>query len=97
MVEWLARFLSLANIIFSLLLALYCFRQVRRQPGFMRVLMLFFGLVGLYWGGLYVFVFLTPVGLVDPVWFGQIFVRPAFTFTLALMASMAVYRWRGRL
>lgn len=97
MVEWLAKGLSLANVIFALLLALYCFRQVKRQSGFMRVLMLFFSLAGLYWAGLYVFVFITPVGIYDPVWFGQIFVRPAFTFTLALMASMAAYRWRGRL
>lgn len=97
MVEWLARSLSLANVIFALLLGIYCIKQANRLRGFMKVLMLLFAATGLYWFGLYVFVFLTPVGIVDPVWFGQIFVRPAFTFTLGLMASMAVYRWRGRL
>lgn len=97
MVEWLAKGLSLVNVFFALLLGIYCIKQTIKLRGFMKVLMALFAGVGLYWCGLYVYVFLAPIGGVDPVWFGQVFVRPAFTFTLALMASMAVYRWRGRL
>lgn len=91
---WWPEALSLANVFFGLFLALACWRQAARLRGFMRWLMAVLGLIGLYWGGLYVFIFVTPVGIYDPVWFGQIFVRPMFTFTLAVMASMALYRWR---
>lgn len=96
MIEWAANALSFSNIVFAGLLAILCFVQAKRhQRGFMRVLMILFGLIGMYWSVLYVWILLAPIGIVDPVWFGQVFVRPAFTFTLALMASMAMYRWRG--
>ena len=52
-------------------------------------------IVGLYWGVLYTWVAIIPPGIVDPVMFGQVFVRPAFTVTLAVMAGGAIYRWRS--
>lgn len=91
-----AELLSIANVIFSLVLSIFSIRRwLRDRRGFGGTMMLVLGLIGLYWAGLYVFVFLTPVGVYDPVWFGQIFVRPAFTFTLATMSSIAVYRLRS--
>ncbi len=89
-----AELLSIANACFSLILALLCFKQVPRWSGYTRLMLIVCGLIGLYWFVLYVFVVFTPSGSYNPVTFGQVFVRPAFTFTLAIMASVALYRWR---
>lgn len=86
--------LSLANIFFSGLLMIYSFLRARRETSFMRWIMLALAVIGAYWGGLYVLIFFTQPGTFDPVWFGRILVRPMFTFTLAVMASTAFYRWK---
>lgn len=90
-----AESLSLANIFFGLLIGMYNARQVRQCNPKMCWLYLITGLLGFYWAGLYVFVFFTRSGTYDAVLFGQVYVRPAFTFTLATMASLALSRWRG--
>lgn len=89
-----ADLLSLANVIFFGLLALYSFRRASRERGFMRWLLSLLGVIGGYWSALYLLIFVMPQGYFDPVWFGRIAVRPAFTVTGAVMASMALYRWR---
>lgn len=89
-----ADLLSAVNIFFAGLLAIYSFRRARRETDFARWMMVLLGLIGAYWCGLYLMIFIMPSGTFDPVWFGRIAVRPAFTFTLAVMASMAFYRWK---
>src|SRR5512139_1691057 len=54
-----------------------------------------FGVLGLYWFCVYLFVSITEPGIFDPILFGQVFVRPAFTLTLFLMASGALQRFRS--
>lgn len=51
-----------------------------------------FVFIGLYWCGLYAFVAIVPAGYIDPILFGQVFVRPAFTVTLVWIASSGLYR-----
>ena len=94
--SFLAELLSGANVLLALTLAYYNLRQVRRQSGFLRVFSLLSVLIGLYWAGIYIFVILTQAGSYDAVFFGRVFVRPAFTFTLAMMASVAFFRSRTR-
>ncbi len=91
-----AELLSGINVLLALALAYYNLRQVRRQSGFLRVFSMLSVVIGLYWAGLYSFVILTQAGSYDAVFFGRVFVRPAFTFTLAMMASVAVFRSRTR-
>lgn len=86
--------LSLANIFFAGLLAICSFRRARREHGFPRWIMLILTVIGAYWWGLYVLIFFAQPETFDPVWFGRVLVRPCFTFTLAVMASMAFYRWK---
>lgn len=95
--SFLAELLSATNIVLALLLAGYNVRQVRRSSGFLRVFSIISVIVGLYWAGIYIFVILTPAGSFDGNFFGRVFVRPAFTFTLAMMASVALFRNRTRL
>ncbi len=94
--SFLAELLSGANVLLALALAYYNLRQVRRQSGFLRIFSLLSVLIGLYWAGIYIFVILTRAGSYDAIFFGRVFVRPAFTFTLAMMASVAVFRSRTR-
>lgn len=49
-------------------------------------------IVGLYWGSIYIFVILVTPGKYDPVIFGHIFIRPAFTFTLASILAASIYK-----
>lgn len=91
-----AELLSLANILFAGVLSIYSFRRAFYHRGFMRVMMVTNGIIGAYWAGMYIWVFLTPSGFYDGVWFGQFFVRPAFTFTMAVLASQTLYRYRTR-
>lgn len=72
--------------------ALFYIRKGHGVAGWIKALTV---LVGLYWGGLYTWIAIVPPGIVDSVWFGQVFVRPAFTVTLAVMAGGAIYRWRS--
>lgn len=91
----LGTILAMMNAFLALTLSFYAFRFVRRGPAIARWLKIATALVGLYWGVLYIWVAIVPAGIVDPVWFGQVFVRPAFTVTLAVMAGGAIYRWRS--
>lgn len=89
---WWAEVFSVANVAFAALAAWFSFNRARRVSGWFRVLLTLLGLVGVYWAVLYVWVFFTPAGAYDGVSFGRVLVRPAFTFTLALMASLSVFR-----
>jgi hypothetical protein len=90
-----ADLLAALNAVLGLLLAVFALRYARHSAAAAVWIKYLTAVVGLYWGGLYIWVLFTPVGLVDPVWFGQVFVRPAFTFTMAVMAAGSVYRWRS--
>lgn len=91
-----AEMISLANIFFAGLLSIYSFRRIRQYQGrgFLRVMMAINGIIGVYWALLYIFVFFTPAGTYDSIWFGHFFVRPAFTFTMAVLASQVMYRYK---
>lgn len=94
--SFLAELLSAVNIVLALLLTGYNVRQVRRNSGFLRIFSIASVAIGLYWAGIYTFVILTQAGSYDAVFFGRVFIRPAFTFTLAMMASVALFRSRTR-
>lgn len=52
-------------------------------------------LIGLYWAGIYVFVAVADSSQYNPVFFGRVFIRPAFTITLAVMAASSLFRMRS--
>ena len=82
--------LSITNVILGMIIVaveLYCAIKLRL------VIKLLYVVLGLYWAGLYVFIFLAPPGLYNTPGFSQIFIRPAFTVTLAVMAIGAIRRW----
>ena len=89
--------LAFVNAALALLMAVFALRYIRQSNAHARWLKFFFAMVGFYWCALYIFVALTEPGqFMDSVLFGQVFVRPAFTWTLGLMAAGAMYRWRSR-
>jgi hypothetical protein len=92
----IATFLAALNAVLGLLLAVFALRYARQATAAAVWLKWLHVMCGLYWCGLYTFVAIFPAGYIEPVWFGQTFVRPAFTLTLAIMASGAVYRWRSK-
>lgn len=56
-----------------------------------------YAIIGLYWGCLYIYVVIVNVlgiAIIDPITFGRIFVRPAFTVTLGVMLAGAIIRHR---
>lgn len=87
--------LAWVNAVFGFILTVFAFRYIRCERPAARWLKAIYGILGLYWCLLYTWVAIVPAGIVDPVWFGQVFVRPAFTVTLAVMAGGAIYRWRS--
>lgn len=95
--EIISNLLVISNIILSLIIAslqmrmLYSCRKHQPKWCFIRVLGM---LLAMYWAGLYTFVLIQNPENYNAVVFGQVFVRPAFTLTLALMASMAIFRRR---
>ena len=85
--------LSGANIILAAIVVYYQILFLRRQRGrSFDWIKLLYAIVGAYWSAIYVFIlFLIPTNY-DSVWFGQVFIRPAFTFTLAVMVASAIQR-----
>lgn len=90
-----ANVLAMTNAVLAGIITVFALRYLRSHRPYARALKVAYAIIGAYWCGLYIWVAVTPIGAVDPVWFGQTFVRPAFTVTLAVMASGAVYRWRS--
>ena len=89
-----AQVFAILNAILGLGLVVFeiCLFRRYKTARFIRILLI---AIGAYWGGIYLYVALTdPVGR-DAVYFGQVFVRPAFTFTLASMLATAIYRLRA--
>lgn len=91
----IAEVLAWVNAVLGLLLAIFAIRYIRNKSAVARWLKALYGLIGIYWCALYTWVAIVPAGIVDPIWFGQVMVRPAFTVTLAVMAGGAIYRWRS--
>lgn len=86
--------LSLANVLAGLLL-FYCslryYRQWRGLKPWVWIKLLY-ALLGAYWAAVYLVVLLAPQGAVEMASFGQTWLRPANTLTLAAMAAGA---WMG--
>ncbi len=85
--------LAAVNVALALLNASIQVRLIRRSKGdrWLRYLDI---LVSLYWAAIYAFIFITePYDTTHTTTFAQIFIRPAITFTLALMTSAAIYRY----
>ncbi len=94
MVSLLADLLSAVNVFLAGLITVIELREMQIRHRFKlktRWLQSAQIVIGAYWMGLYLWVLLSPVQY-DPVWFGQVFVRPAFTVTLAVMAAAAMRR-----
>jgi hypothetical protein len=73
-----------------LILELRCFLSMRGRERWIKSL---YGLAGLYWSLVYAYVFIYDP--LDMTGFGKIFIRPAFTLTLAVMAMGAIWRLRS--
>lgn len=91
----IAEILAWVNAAVGFILAAFALLYLRGGQRVARWIKIMTLLIGLYWGILYTWVAIVPAGIVDPVLFGQTFVRPAFTVTLAVMAGGAIYRWRS--
>lgn len=85
---WTNAALAALVVIFQVILA--------RRMKIARLIRYFLIGIGLYWCGLYAFVAIVPEGFVEPFYFGQVFVRPAFTLTLAAMAVSGLYRIKSK-
>lgn len=85
-----------ANIFLGILLAISQIKVWRQLNGVCwKWIKLVSGLLGIYWAGVYIVVALTAPGdYLDPVRFGQIFIRPALTVTLGVMCAGALLRQR---
>lgn len=95
MADW-AQVLAVVNVILALALVVFeiCLYRRFHTARFVRVLLV---IVGAYWMAVYIFVVFTePNEFIGAVEFGQIFVRPAFTFTLAVMVATALYRLKSK-
>ena len=94
MIDW-QTILAWANAILAGMIAVF---QIRLAIKFklarwIRILLV---IIGLYWCALYIFVALVPPGTIEAVYFGQVFVRPAFTVTLAAMAASGLFRLKSK-
>jgi biotin transporter BioY len=89
--------LAAANVLLACITGVFSLRWYLRNSSrrSFRWVKLLFALISFYWCGLYIFVLIAEPGTYNAVWFGQTFVRPAFTFTLGIMASAAVQRYRS--
>lgn len=67
-----------------------------RRMKIARLLRVLIMAISIYWAALYAFVAMVPEGFVDPFLFGQVFVRPAFTFTGAVFLACALYRLKSK-
>src|SRR5512139_3799976 len=90
----IAEILAWVNVILGALITIFTLRYIRKYQS-ARWIKLLYGLIGAYWCGIYLYVAFNEPGVVDPVWFGQVFIRPVNTITLAVIASRAIYRWRS--
>lgn len=95
----LADVMSATNVGLGLLLTWLSVRllvrsQRQHQPG--RWLFVLWIMTGLYWAGLYVWVLFARPGAYDPVWFGEIFVLPALTWTLAVFIAGVILKVRAK-
>lgn len=93
MITWLADLLSGVNIILALIVVFFQIRFTRKNRGVAwNWLKLLYAIVGTYWAGIYIWVLFAAPGNYDSQWFGQVFIRPAFTFTLSVMVASAIQR-----
>ena len=94
MLDW-QRVLATINVFLAVGIVVVTVRNYKasRMPKALRVLYI---VIGAYWALLYVYVALPGIDIFDPVTFGQIFVRPAFTVTLAAMLASGLSYWRSR-
>ena len=91
--------LAVINAILALIMAFYairCASLIDARARWLRIIYVLFAIIGIYWCVLYAFVALTDPGqFMDSVLFGQLCVRPAFTWTLGLTGAMLAYQWRA--
>ncbi len=91
-----ASILAWINMALGVALAFFSLRYLHNSSRHIaRWVKILYAAIGIYWGSLYLFVAINPPGVIDPVWFGQVWVRPAFTITIAVMTAGAIYRWRS--
>ena len=90
-VSMIADVFALLNMALAAMLIIFgvrTFRIYRGQPW--RWLILSKMIMGAYWAGVYAWVLVTEPGSFSSVLFGQLFIRPALTITIALMAAGVV-------
>lgn len=92
----MATILALTNLILALILAVSQFKVSRLLPkkSCFRWIKIASGCLGVYWAVVYVYVLFTDPATspINSVLFGQIFIRPAITVTLAVMSAGALLR-----
>lgn len=97
--ELVALLMALANVLLALIIAFYQVRMLmacRKNPPTWCWLRAIYVALALYWAGVYGFILITEDVYSNWSWFTQVFIRPALTFTLALMAASSIWRGRAR-
>ena len=90
-----ADILSGMNVLFGFGVFVVSIYDATKAPRHLRWLKIMQACLGLYWGLLYLSVLSGVAAQFDPVYFGRLFVRPAFTVTLGLMFSAVLFRARA--
>ena len=90
-----ADILSGLNILFGLGVFAVGVYDAYHAPRHLRWLKVMQSVVGLYWGLLYVAILFGLADRVDPVFFGRVFGRPAFTVTLGMTFAAVLFRARS--
>lgn len=92
--DW-ANLLAVLNVLIYFSIFVINFKLFKRLK-IARILRIPLMVIALYWTAIYVYVVLTPAGAYDPIKFGQIFIRPGFTFTGAVILACGVYRLKSK-
>lgn len=94
MSQFIADALSFSNILLGFLVACFSWKyHTPDMPEWMRWSRV---LIGLYWGILYIIIlFVLVPGEYDSILFGRLFVRPAFTLSLVVIAVGSIQRYRA--
>lgn len=66
------------------------FDWYRRRREYWAWIKLLYCAVGLYWGAVYVYVLFPKETMVDSIWFGRTYIRPAMLFTIGVMLAGSI-------
>ena len=94
----IAELLAFANSLFAfgfgvlnLIEAKHCLKLKNKDFLWIKFL---FGIMGMYWGIIYIFVIFADPLNYNNILFSQVFIRPANTFMFGILLASAIIGWR---